>query len=216
MKSWSVVDFGVGFCAGFSLRFLGPFFPWEKKTWRERIRFKSQSTQRAATRITSESLEERVWRSQLEPQWFEPLRFQLASRLDLKSLAILASREHLNLEAKIYTPILREGVSHKHLQDALVYMSFPSFSLENNPVWYTPNLFFACWGAWVFRAENTFGVYFSLQKFKIGGRVGEELKGRLLNFSFDKCVRIDLPVLCLSPPRPPPEPGLMPLPQGHQ
>ena len=26
--------------------------------------------------------------------------------------------------------------------------------------WYTPNLFFACWDTWVFRAENTFGVYF--------------------------------------------------------
>ena len=36
-----------------------------------------------------------------------------------------------SLEAKIYTPILREGVLHKHLQSSLVYTYFPSFSLEN-------------------------------------------------------------------------------------
>ena len=56
-------------------------------------------------------------------------------------------------EAKIYTPILRERVPNNHLEGSLVYMYFPSF-------WYTPNLFLACWGTWVFRAENTSGVYF--------------------------------------------------------
>ena len=32
---------------------------------------------------------------------------------------------------QIYTPILREGVPHKHLEASLVKMYFPSFSLEN-------------------------------------------------------------------------------------
>ena len=31
----------------------------------------------------------------------------------------------------MYTPILREGVPHKHLEASLVYMHFPSFPLEN-------------------------------------------------------------------------------------
>ena len=40
-------------------------------------------------------------------------------------------------------------------------MYFPPFSLEKQAFWvYTPSLFFACCGTRVFRAENTFGVYF--------------------------------------------------------
>ena len=42
-------------------------------------------------------------------------------------------------------------------------MYFPSFFFFFHwkpAFWYTPNLFFACWRTWDFRAENTFGVYF--------------------------------------------------------
>ena len=46
--------------------------------------------------------------------------------------------------------ILREGVPRKHLEDSLVYMYFPSFSHWKQAFWYTPNLYFACWGTWVF------------------------------------------------------------------
>ena len=61
---------------------------------------------------------------------------------------------------KIYTPMLRKGVPHKHLEGSLVYMYFPPFSLENKLLGIHQTSFLACWGTWVFRAENTFGVYF--------------------------------------------------------
>ena len=44
-------------------------------------------------------------------------------------------------EAKIYTPILSEGVPNNHLESSLVYMYAPSFSLENKLLVYTKPLF---------------------------------------------------------------------------
>ena len=40
-----------------------------------------------------------------------------------------------------------------------VHVFPPSFPWKQ-AFWYTPIPFFACWGTWVFRAENAFGVYF--------------------------------------------------------
>ena len=47
---------------------------------------------------------------------------------------------------------------------------FLLFLLKKQAFWYTPNLFFASWGTWVFRAENTFGVLFPLRCLEIEGR----------------------------------------------
>ena len=59
----------------------------------------------------------------------------------------------------LYTNTARRGPQQPRWRLFGVYV-FSSFFPWKQAFWYTPNLFFACWGTWVFRAENTFGVYF--------------------------------------------------------
>ena len=59
--------------------------------------------------------------------------------------------------------------------------------------WYTPNLFFACWGAWVFKAENTFGVF------------RPSLRGGLLKGGYNNSLHVPLAIPTPAP-TPPPDP----------
>ena len=60
----------------------------------------------------------------------------------------------------LYTNTARRGPQQPPWRLFGVYV-FSSFFPWKQAFWYTPpNLFFACWGTWVFRTENTFGVYF--------------------------------------------------------
>ena len=59
----------------------------------------------------------------------------------------------------LYTNTVRRGPPHTPGRLFGVYV-FPLFSLENKLFGIHQTSFFACWGTWILRAENTFGVYF--------------------------------------------------------
>ena len=92
------------------------------------------------------------WWNRSDPNW-----------CDFKSLADwIWNRQqfgHLSRRPKSIHQCCAKGSPTTTLK-ALWCICISCFFPWKQAFWYTPNFFFTCWGTWVFRAENTFGVYF--------------------------------------------------------
>ena len=66
-------------------------------------------------------------------------------------------------EAKIYTPMLREGVPPQTPWRLFDVYVFSFFFPCKQAFWYIPNLFFCLLRHWSFQSWKPFGVYFSLR-----------------------------------------------------
>ena len=84
----------------------------------------------------------------------EIARKEASKHVTQKRLGILGGQN-------LYTNTARRGPSETPWRLFGVY-AFSFFSPWKQAFWYTPNLFLTCWGTWVFKAENTFGVYLFL------------------------------------------------------